>query len=95
MKVSIIIPVHNAEKYISNTLNSVINQTYKDIEIVCVDDGSGDNSLNILQRFQKKDKRIVVINQKNKGVSAARNLGLQKAQGEAIAFVDGDDLLPE
>lgn len=92
-KVSIIIPVYNAEKFLNKCLDSVINQTFKDIEIVCVNDGSKDNSLNILKEYQKKDNRIVIIDKANQGVSAARNDGIRKSTGEYITFVDSDDWL--
>ena len=90
-KVSVIIPVYNVEKYLRECLDSVINQTLKDIEIICIDDGSTDNSLSILKEYAKKDKRIKVINQENKGLSGARNTGIENATGEFIGFVDSDD----
>ena len=89
--ISVIIPVYNMEKYLRECLDSVINQTLKDIEIICVDDGSTDNSLEILKEYAKKDKRLKVFTQKNKGAGAARNLGLTHATGEYLAFLDGDD----
>lgn len=92
-KVSIIIPVYNAEKYLRQCLDSVVNQTLKDIEIICVNDGSPDNSLEILQEYAKKDDRIKIINKVNGGVSSARNVGLEVAQGEFIGFVDSDDYI--
>lgn len=91
IKVSIIIPVYNAEKYLSHCLDSLVNQTLKEIEIICINDGSKDNSLNILEEYQKKDLRIKIIDQKNQGVSAARNNGITQAKGEYIGFVDSDD----
>ena len=90
-KVSVIIPVYNVEKYLSECLDSVINQTLKDIEIICIDDSSTDNSLSILEKYAKKDKRIKVIKQKNLGAGVARNRGLEVAKGEYIGFVDSDD----
>ena len=90
-KVSIIIPVYNSEKYLDECLKSVINQTLKEIEIICVNDGSKDNSLEILKKYQEKDPRIVVIDKKNAGVSAARNDGMNAARGEYIEFLDSDD----
>jgi len=92
-KFSIIIPVYNVEKYLSDCMNSLINQTYGDIEIICVNDGSEDNSLGILESFAQNDGRIKIINQENKGVSAARNTGLENATGEYVLFVDSDDWL--
>ena len=92
-KVSVIIPVYNVEKYLAQCLDSVINQTLKDIEIICINDGSTDDSLKILQDYAKKDDRIKVINQDNMGVSVARNKGIKSAKGEFICFVDADDFL--
>lgn len=90
-KVSVIIPVFNVEKYLEQCLDSIINQTLNDIEIICINDGSTDNSLKILKRYNEKDKRIKIINQKNKGLSIARNNGLKIAKGKYISFVDSDD----
>ena len=92
-KVSVIIPVYNVEKYLRECLDSVINQTLKDIEIICVNDGSTDNSLQILEEYADKDSRIKIINKDNGGVSSARNAGLDIAQGEFIGFLDSDDYL--
>ena len=95
-KISVIIPVYNTGKYLGQCLGSVINQTFKDLEIICVDDGSSDNSADILQKYAQKDSRIVVKNfEKNKGVSAARNCGLDAAAGEYICFIDSDDWIEE
>ena len=91
MLVSIIIPVYNVRKYLEECLDSVINQTYKNIEIICVNDGSTDNSLELLYEYSKKDSRIKIIDKKNGGVSSARNLGIKNAIGEYIYFVDSDD----
>ena len=91
IKISIIVPVYNTEKYLGVCLDSLISQTYKDIEIICVDDGSTDNSLQILNDYAAKDSRIKILTQKNQGPSVARNLGLEKAKGEYITFVDSDD----
>lgn len=90
-KFSIIIPVYNVEKYLSKCLDSVIGQTYKNIEIICINDGSTDNSLEILKTYAQKDKRIKIINQTNQGVSIARNNGIDNATGDYILFVDSDD----
>ncbi len=90
-KVSIIVPIYNMENYLNRCLDSIINQTYKDIEIILVNDGSKDNSLKICKEYAKNDKRIILIDQKNGGVSSARNNGLDKATGEYLAFVDPDD----
>ena len=89
--ISIIVPVFNIEEYLSKCLISLINQTYSRIEIICVNDGSSDNSLGILENFSQKDSRIKIISQKNQGLSAARNTGIANAQGEYVVFVDGDD----
>ena len=91
MLISIIIPVYNVRKYLEECLDSVINQTYKNIEIICVNDGSTDNSLELLYEYSKKDSRIKIIDKKNGGVSSARNLGIKNAIGEYIYFVDSDD----
>lgn len=90
-KISIIVPVYNTEKFLEKCLNSLINQTLKDIEIICINDGSTDKSLQILEKFANKDKRIQIINQTNSGLSVARNIGIKKAKGEYIGFVDSDD----
>lgn len=89
--ISIIVPVYNAEPYIKQCIDSLIKQTYKSIEIIVIDDGSTDNSLKLLEEFALKDDRVRILKQKNSGVSSARNLGIQKANGEWITFVDGDD----
>ena len=89
--VSIIIPVYNSEKYLAQCLDSVIGQTYENLEIILVDDGSDDSSLTICSDYQKKDDRIVLLPQKKSGVSAARNAGIAAATGECILFVDSDD----
>ncbi len=91
--VSVIIPVYNAEKYIKECLSSIIGQTYKNLEIICVDDGSTDHSLELLEFYKKKDSRIKIYKQENKGPAAARNFALEKAKGDYISFVDADDTL--
>ncbi len=90
-KISIIVPVYNVEKYLSICLDSLINQTLNDIEIICINDGSTDGSLEILNEYAKKDTRIKIITQKNQGLSMARNNGLKEAKGEYISFIDSDD----
>lgn len=90
-KISVIIPVYNVEEYLRECLDSIINQPFKDIEIICVNDGSTDNSLKILQKFAQKDSRIIILDRKNSGAPSSRNAGMQIAQGEYIGFVDGDD----
>lgn len=91
VKVSVIVPVYNAEKYIEKCLASLIGQTLKEIEIICVDDGSVDNSLNLLKKMAELDSRIKVLAQSNKKQGAARNYGTSIASGEYIGFVDADD----
>lgn len=90
-KISVIVPVYNVENYLSRCLDSLISQTLRDIEIICVNDGSTDKSLVILRDYAQKDSRIKVINQENTGVSVARNNALEVAIGEFIGFVDSDD----
>lgn len=89
--ISIIVPIYNTEKYLVRCLDSLINQTYKNIEILCINDGSTDNSLNILNEYATKDKRIIVINQTNSGAATARNNGLDNATGQFLMFCDSDD----
>ena len=91
IKISIVIPVYNVGKYLPECLNSLINQTLKEIEIICINDGSTDNSLEILNAYAQKDNRIKIINKKNEGQGIARNIGIEMAQGEFIGFVDPDD----
>lgn len=91
VKVSVIIPVYNSEKYLRRCLDSVVSQTLKDLEIICVDDGSTDESAQILKAYSERDERITIINLENSGVSAARNAGLKIARGKYIGFVDSDD----
>jgi len=90
---SIIVPIYNAEEYLVECLDSIINQTYKKLEIILIDDGSQDNSGKIADEYSKKDLRIKVIHQKNSGVSATRNTGIRKACGDYICFVDSDDYI--
>ena len=90
--ISIIIPVYNTEKYIFETINSVINQSYQDWELIIIDDGSTDNSAEIIQKLCKQDNRIQYYHQENSGVSVARNNGLEKSKGKYIALLDADDL---
>lgn len=91
--VSIIIPVYNAEKYISRCLDSIINQSYKNIQIIVIDDGSTDKGVLILDKYKEDDNRISVYRTENRGVSYARNLGIEKAKGEYFVFVDADDFV--
>ena len=93
IKISIIVPVYNVENYLHQSLESIINQSYKNIEIICINDGSTDNSLMILKEYEKKDKRIKVISQNNKGLAATKNVGMKVATGDYITFVDSDDFI--
>ena len=93
LRFSIIIPLYNKANFIAKTLNSVLNQTYTDFEVVIVNDGSTDNSLEIVQIFD--DKRIKLFTTKNQGVSATRNFGIKQSQGDYIAFLDADDIWEE
>lgn len=89
--VSVLIPAYNAEKTIDRCMDSILSQTYQNIEVIIVNDGSTDNTLSILSDYAEKDKRIIIYNQPNKGVSAARNICLKNANGEYILYVDADD----
>src|SRR5579875_322194 len=89
--ISIIIPLYNAEKYIIETIDSALQQSYKNIEIIIIDDGSTDSSFNVAETY--KSDNIIVVKQENKGASAARNHGLKLAKGEYIQFLDADDIL--
>lgn len=93
LQVSVIIPVYNSEKYLDSCITSVLNQTYNDFQLILVNDGSKDGSEDICRNYARKDKRIVVINQENKGVSAARNTGIENSTGKYITFLDSDDEL--
>ena len=95
IKISVIIPVYNAKKYLRQCLDSVLNQTLKEIEVICVDDGSTDDSLTILKEYQKKDNRIVIFTKKNSGAAVSRNKGLDTAKGLYVAFMDPDDYYPD
>ena len=90
-KISVVVPVYNAENFLDESIPSLLNQTFKEIEVLCVNDGSKDNSLKILERFAKIDSRIKVIDKKNGGCGSARNMGLDYAVGEYIYFFDPDD----
>lgn len=95
MKYSIIIPVYNSETFLNKCLDSVLNQSFDDFEAIIIDDGSSDNSLQICEKYAKKDNRLRVFHQENRGVSAARNFGLKEAEGEYIVFLDSDDYISE
>ncbi len=91
--ISIIIPIYNADKYLSTCIESVLKQTYPRFELLLIDDGSTDNSASICDQYARQDARISVIHQANAGVSATRNIGLEKAQGEYVTFIDADDTI--
>lgn len=93
--ISIIVPVYNVKEYLDDCVTSILNQTYQNIEIILVDDGSTDGSHNLVDELSKKDNRIKVIHQKNQGVSSARNVALGNATGKYICFVDADDMVSE
>lgn len=91
VKVSIILPVYNGEKYLNRCIKTIISQTYKNIELIIINDGSTDNTKQICEEYSKVDSRVVVINKENEGVSKARNIGLEIARGKYVTFVDADD----
>ena len=91
--VSVVVPVYNVEKYIGECVSSILKQTYKNLEVIIVLDGSQDGSVGICRKLQETDKRIRIIEKENGGVSSARNIGIQRAQGDYLMFVDGDDWL--
>ena len=88
--ISIIVPVYNAEKYVSKTLQSILKQTYQNLEVIAVNDGSTDHTLNYIKKFEREDDRVVVIDKPNEGVSKARNDALDVARGEYVYFLDPD-----
>jgi len=90
-KISVIVPIYNVEKYLRRCIDSIINQSYENLEIILVNDGSLDNSSAVCEEYKKNDNRIIVIHQENKGVSAARNAGIDLHSGKYISFVDSDD----
>ena len=92
-KISVIVPIYNVEKYLKDCIESIINQTYSNIEIILVNDGSTDSSLEICEEYLNKNDKIVIVNKKNGGLSDARNAGLEKATGKYIMFVDADDYI--
>ena len=93
MKISVIIPVYNIEDYLKECLDSIVNQSLDDIEIICVNDGSTDSSLDILKEYGNADSRVRIISQENKGIGGARNTALTSVKGEYVYFMDGDDIL--
>lgn len=95
VKISMIVPVYQVEKYIAQCIESVLNQTFSDFELILIDDGSKDNSGAICDSYAAKDDRIIVIHTKNNGAATARNIGMERASGKYITFLDGDDYLAE
>lgn len=95
MKISVIVPIYNVEKYLRRCIDSIINQTYKNLEIILVNDGSLDGSLDICKKYKKIDSRIKLVNKNNGGLSSARNEGLKIATGDYISFIDSDDWIKE
>ena len=93
VSISVIVPVYNVERYLDECLSHIVNQTFRDIEIICINDGSTDNSLEKLNQFAEKDSRIRIVSQQNQGLGAARNNGIELAKGDYIYFMDGDDYL--
>ena len=91
-KISIVIPVYNTEKYLEKCISSVLSSTLKDVEVILIDDGSTDDSPRICDDFAQKDNRIIVLHQPNQGLSVARNIGIDNAKGEWLAFVDSDSI---
>lgn len=91
--ITVIIPVYNSEKYLEKTIKSILEQTYNNYELILIDNGSTDNSAEICKKYQEKDKRVKFYIQSKKGVSNARNMGIEKATGEFICFVDSDDYI--
>lgn len=94
-KISIIVPVYNREKYIDRCIKSILNQSFRDFELILVDDGSTDNSIHICNKYSNINDNIIVIHKENGGVSSARNIGLEHAKGEYIMFIDSDDYIEE
>ena len=94
-KISVIVPVYNVEQYLERCVDSIINQTYKNLEILLVNDGSTDNSGQLCDELAKKDDRIRVIHKENGGLSDARNVGIDEAEAELIGFIDSDDYIDE
>lgn len=93
--VSVIIPIYNGERHLEECLDSCLEQTLRSIEIICINDGSTDNTEKILNKYVERHENIVILNQKNQGSGAARNLGIKHANGEFAAFMDSDDFYPD
>ena len=95
IKISVVIPVYNTEKYLKKCIESIVNQSLKEIEIIIVNDGSPDNSYQIIEEYKEKDRRIIAVNQENGGISSARNKGIELAKGEYIIHIDSDDWIEQ
>lgn len=95
VKFSVIVPIYNVEKYLRKCIDSILKQTYRNFELILVDDGSPDECPNICDEYAKNDKRIKVIHKENEGLVAARNTGIKEAVGDYICYVDGDDWISE
>lgn len=95
VKVSVIVPVYNTAEYLENSLKTILNQSLKDIEIICIDDGSTDASLSILEKIKAVDSRLIILTQNNEGAGSARNMGIAVATGEYLSFLDSDDIFEE
>ena len=93
--VSVVMPVYNTAHFLHKSIGSILNQKYQNFELICVNDGSTDNSISVLEEFEAKDNRIKIINKQNEGVSKARNIGIKEAKGTYICFIDSDDAMPE
>ena len=93
--ISVIFPIYNVEEYIRACVDSILNQSFKNIEVLLVDDGSPDNSSAIIDEYSKKDKRVKALHKQNGGLSDARNYGIENASGDYLMFIDGDDFLFE
>ena len=94
-KISVIVPVYNVEKYLAKCLDTILSQTFSNIEIICVNDGSTDGSRKILEEYKQKDSRVIIVDKENGGLSSARNAGMKVATGEFISFIDSDDWVDE
>ena len=92
-KITVVVPIYNAEQYLERCLKSIVEQTYENLEIILVNDGSSDKSLEICERFKASDERITIISKENGGVSSARNRGIEVATGKYIIFIDADDYI--
>lgn len=90
-KVSVILPVYNVERYLKKCMDDILGQTLREIEVICIDDGSTDGSLGILREYEQKDERVRVLEQENTGAAFARNRGMELAKGEYLSFLDSDD----